>query len=210
VLEVHRDLFPAWSPARMPLPELWEHARVNNWRGRPVHLPAVTHILLHICIHFAWSHMMALGAWRTFSDLHAIIRRERIDWEEFCAIAVRAQAATCCFWTLRLAASLGAAPVPTEVLETLRPPGSDFVLNRLERHLGVNLLPGDRVCPSTLLFHRMWEAAIRPGWSGHGARRPWHQNPPTQGPRPSRSRRGRAHFRRLAAWRRYLAAVTSW
>jgi hypothetical protein len=209
VLEVHRDLFPARTPMQLPVREFRENARITDWRGRPVEVPAVTHALLHLCIHFAWSHMMSMGAWRTFSDLHAIIGRERIDWKEFCEAAVRTRASTCCYWTLRLATTCASVRVPADVLQTLRPPGPGLLLGRLERHVAANLIPVDRACPSTYLFNRMWEAAIRPGWSGHGANRPWQQNPPGPGRPPSLSSRGRAHLRQLAGWRRYIATVAS-
>jgi hypothetical protein len=206
VLELHRHLLQAWSPFILPLDTLWAGACPVRWHGAKVHVPSLEQLLLHLCMHFAWSHTAERGAWRTFSDVHALVSRDP-DWDAFCAAARTARAVTCCYWTLRLAAQYAAVPVPGDALDELRPPGSDRWLGQLERHLVANALPGKGSCPSLGMRRRMWEAAIMPGWSGHGSARPWDEAPRV--PTEARPLLQRVHgqLRSLAAWRRYVRAL---
>lgn len=208
-LEVHSLLLPDWSPFDLPPEQVWSRARSHVWRGTRIHVPSVTHALLHLCIHYAWSHTACRGTWRAFSDVQAITEQHDVDWAAFCRAAHESRAASCCYWTLRLAARYAGVAVPPDVLQQLQPPGSSRLHQRLENHLAANLLPGNSVCPSMLVFRRMWELAIRPGWSGHGRVRPWHETPreaPAAGPRPV-GRRLHDQVRKLAFWRRYLLAL---
>jgi hypothetical protein len=116
---------------------------------------------------------MEWGSWRTFRDVAAIVHRGTIDWDEFVALARDSRAATCCFWTLSLARRLTGVTVPDGVLASLSPPYPNFVIRRLERHLIASLLASDDRCPSVRLDRKLWETAVAPGWSGHGASRPW-------------------------------------
>jgi hypothetical protein len=207
VLEVHRQLFPSPSPFRLSADDVRAAARPVEWRGARLHVPSVEHALLHLCIHYAWSHMAYRGTLRAFSDLHALTTRCDIDWSAFCRSARDARAATCAYWTLRLAAGQGGVAVPAHVIAELRPPGPGRWLDRLERHLVVNLVPSDRACPSVRAFRGMWTAAMRPGWSGHGAIRPWDEAPREPAPPPAGGQRVRTQVRRFGAWRRYVAAL---
>jgi hypothetical protein len=210
VLEVHTQLFPSWSPLELSLDDLWAGARRVQWRGTEARVPSAEHALLHLCTHFAWSHMAASGAWRAFSDLHALQRHGGIEWDTFCELARQSRAASCCFWTLHLASRYAGVAIPDSVLSALRPSGSRRTLRLIERHLATNLLAGERACPSVRVLNTMWEAAIRPRRSGHGAVRPWHEAPrqPPSARRPGVTRL-QAHLRKLTAWRRYLVTVLS-
>jgi hypothetical protein len=206
VIELHRDLLPAASPFELPVSDVRRDARTIPWRGRRLLVPSATHLLLHLCIHHAWSHTLSRGTWRTFSDLH-VLTRSQVDWQEFVGTASAARAATCCYWTLRLGQRYAAAPVPDEVLRRLRPPGPDRWLGALERHFAATMLRGLVLCPSVELVRRMWEIGIRPGWSGHAKCRPWHEEPrEVVAPLPLSSRM-LMQLRRLAVWQRYAAAV---
>jgi hypothetical protein len=172
-LEIHDALLSQESPFRFSIDEIWARAEKLTARDQLVTVPHAMHQLWHACVHFAWSHEMQWGSWRTFRDVSAIISRGGVDWIEFQNLARSSRATTCCFWTLRLARRLTGAAVPDATLESLRPPYPTFIVNRLERHLLANLVPSANSCPSVRLRRRLWEMAIAPRWSGHGASRPW-------------------------------------
>jgi hypothetical protein len=172
-LEIHDALLPAEHPFNFPVDALWAGSRQVRVGGRVLTVPQPIHQLWHACVHFAWSHRMEWGSWRTFRDVAAIVHRDTIDWEEFIALARESRAATCCFWTLKLARLLAGATVPDGVLASLSPPYPNFVIRRLERHLVASLLASADRCPSERLGRKLWETAVAPGWSGHGTSRPW-------------------------------------
>lgn len=216
-VEVHRRLFTRDHPFGLTAARVREQAQEISMDGVPVLVPTLPHQLMHVCLHFSWSHMMRGGTWRAFRDLEAIVATGRIDWDAFVDFARSARARTCCYWPLRLAALLAHVEVPADVLPALRPPGSPRLLDHLERHFICGLLPNPATCPSVRLTRKLWEAAIRPGWSGHGKVRPWHFDENFM--RRSRLRSGRpprrrpwmpaqaGPGRRLAAWHAYLRVV---
>ena len=215
-LEVHRALLPPGHPFLLAPETVWLRAQQITVDGQVVWVPDPLHQLLHLCIHFAWSHGMQMGAWRAFRDVEAItaprdghvaaepvpfqldgtsdgspprvessyVRASRdsaeivgtapaVDWTAFVDLARESRAATCGYWTLRLARSLVGAQVPEGVLQALRPPLPTFLLNRLERHYVLQLFPTESGCPSVRLRLRLWELGFAPRWSEHGAARPW-------------------------------------
>ncbi len=173
-LEIHGDLLPGGHPFRFSAATVWAQAKQVPLNGRVLTVPHPLHQLWHVCVHFAWSHEMQWGAWRTLRDVAAIIWRGDVEWPEFVDLARKSQAGTCCFWTLRLSRRLAGADVPDRVLAALRPPRPELLLERIERHYVSNLFPSRDGCPSVLLARRLWEAGILPRWSGHGPARPWH------------------------------------
>ena len=173
MLEIHDALLPAEHPFDFPIEAVWAGGRQVTTKGRVLTVPQPIHQLWHACVHFAWSHRMEWGSWRTFRDVAAIAHRGSIDWEKFVALARDSKAATCCYWTLKLARRLTGATVPESVLASLSPPYPNFVSRRLERLLVASLLASDDRCPSVRLGRKLWETAIAPGWSGHGTSRPW-------------------------------------
>ncbi len=173
-LEIHGDLLPGGHPFRFSAATVWAQAKQVPLNGRVLTVPHPLHQLWHVCVHFAWSHEMQWGAWRTLRDVAAIIWRGDVEWPEFVDLARKSQAGTCCFWTLRLSRRLAGADVPDRVLAALRPPRPELLLERIERHYVSNLFPSRDGCPSVLLARRLWEAGILPRWSGHGPVRPWH------------------------------------
>jgi hypothetical protein len=172
-LEVHTDLFRGGHPFRLSAEALWRTANPVRLNGQTVFFPNPQQQLLHVCIHFAWSHAMQWGSWRTFRDVGALTRHGAIHWTSLVDIALASRAATCCFWTLRLARNLTGAHVPEDVLHALRPPRPAFLLDRLERHYALQLFPTERGCPSVMLGNRLWELGMAPRWSEHGSVRPW-------------------------------------
>jgi hypothetical protein len=209
-LEIHTGLFFEGNPFDFPVTGLWQRAVPVSVRGRRAYVPSTQDQLLHLCLHFAWSHMMNTGAWRTFRDLRALMDAGDVRWEEFVALARKSRGASCCYWTLRLARDLVGVPVPDEVLERLRPPMAASTLDRVERHFIYHLLPTEALCPSVFMARTMWRLGVRPRWSGHGRVRPWDRNEEllVGGLRPdSVTRRALDQLRNVKGWSRYVRSV---
>jgi hypothetical protein len=172
-LEIHEELLPAEHPFRFSADALWQHARRITVKGRVITVLDPVHQLWHECVHFAWSHAMQWGSWRTLRDSAAIIQADDFDWTEFVRFARETRAATCCFWTLRVTRTVTGAAVPDHVLSSLRPPYPEFIIDRLERHFVSSLFPSEDRCPSVWLTRWLWTVGVSPRWSRHGAARPW-------------------------------------
>lgn len=173
-IELHTALLPSEHPFDFTSERMWQGAVEAPSRFRGASIPSQVHLLLHASLHFAWSHIMRFGGWRTFRDVSLLASRAELDWEQLVSLAVRARAATSCYWTLRLAQRLSGAVVPAVVLTKLRPPTPDALLGALERHFIVNLAPGEGPpCPSAKLGNILWRAALRPKWSGHARAGRW-------------------------------------
>ncbi len=208
-LEIHSKLLSGGHPFRFSTDAFWLRARRVTVNQRVVAVPDPMHQLWHTCVHFAWSHGMQWGSWRTLRDSAAIIQRGGFDWTEFVGFARETRAATCCFWTLRLARRLTGAAVPDDVLASLRPPYPEFIIERLERHFVSNLFPSEARCPSVWLTRWLWEAGVMPRWSGHGAARPWKVSErwmAASGPPKSEQPGGRP----VTGWFRHMEAVVTY
>lgn len=211
-LEIHTALFARGDPFHLSPEVLLRHAERRTVGGRTVLVPSTHHQLLHLCLHFAWSHMLRFGAWRTLRDLEAIVRSGGggVRWEAFVADARAARASTCCYWTFRLGRHLLGTEVPAEVVAALKPPASEAVLARLERHFALHLFPSERLCPSERLGDIMWRLGVRPEWSGHGAVRPWDHAPdfvPRGAVPVAGSRKVVHHLRHARRWTRYVWTI---
>lgn len=172
-LEIHRALMAGGHPFRFTNNELWSAARrvrVGSGHALVMH-PA--HHAVHIAIHFAWGHMLNLGAWHAFRDLAALAATGQLDWLEFARTASAWGASTCCYWTLRLGRELSALPVSDEILHRLRPRLPEFVRRSLCRHFVRELARNNSGCPSVRLNRTLWVMAMQPERCGHGTVRPW-------------------------------------
>jgi hypothetical protein len=208
-LEIHTDHLVPGHPFEFSSDSMWREAITISVRQRSLLVPAPLHLLLHTCIHFAWSHSLGLGAWRTFRDVWALIETAGIDWSAFVKLANETRASSCAYWTLRLAHTLTNAPVPIDAVSPLRPPGTDFNFERCERHFLLSLFPSERICPSVRLSRAMWELGIRPASCGHGSVRPWQFDDPILRAEPGpRQARGPHHIVRYAKrWRLWALYV---
>ncbi len=213
--EIHSALFPIGHPFRWPVEDVWNQATRLRVQNRSVLVPQPFHQLLHLCIHFAWSHEMRWGSWRALRDVAAITRRENIGWTAFVETARTCRATTCCYWTLRLARDLSGALVPDDVLHALRPPRPESLLRRLECHYTLQLFALDNVCPSEGLNNALWQLGIAPRWCGHGGARPWQgaehwtANGDQRSARAAWPRRIMNRVRHAAAILVYLGRVTA-
>jgi hypothetical protein len=172
-LEIHRALMAGGHPFRFTSNELWSGARrvqVGDGYALVMH---PSHHAVHIAIHFAWGHMLNLGAWHAFRDIGALATTGALDWFDFARTASRWGASTCCYWTLRLGRELSALSVPDDVLRRLRPRLPEFVRRSLSRHFVRELSRNDSGCPSVRLNRSLWTTAMQPERCGHGGVRPW-------------------------------------
>jgi len=210
VVEIHRCLLYPRGPFQLPEEQVWEEALPVTVGERRAYIPSPEHQVLHLCIHFAWSHALEKGLGRTVRDLSALLERESLDWERLVELAVRTRSTTCCYWTLRLARTLGDVGVPPSVLAGLAPRSPRIVLDGLERVIiAQSIDPLQGVSPSLRLQHFVWERAIRPELNGHGDVRPWRANAGWADvvdapPPPGLLQRVAGQIRMLPAWMRFL------
>ena len=206
-LELHTELFPSGHPFRLLADALWPVAKTVHLDRHTARVPNPVQQLVYICIHFAWSHMMQWGSWRTFRDVEATTDGSDMLWERLVDLARESRATTCCFWTLRLARNLVCVQVPEDVLRALRPPLPEFLLDRLERHYALQLFPTENRCPSVRLGRRLWELGIAPRWSGHGVTHPGRMAWVDPAALPEASNTWPRRIRRLGAVVGYLGRI---
>lgn len=206
-IEIHTHLFPpSNNPFNFPPEDLWTSARPMQLGDARVYVPGELHQMLHLCVHYAWSHMLKHGSWRTFRDVHVLTRTGTFEWAPFISEAQRRRIASSSYWTLRLARSLTGARVPEDVLKALSPGWPEPVLSRLERHFATEMFIHTRVCPSFRLRRVAWELGIRPRREGYGASRPWSldwDDPDTQELSASLPQPGRS----AGAWLHYVRTI---
>lgn len=170
-LEIHRDILPAGHPFAFGATDMWRGAMSAGSDDAVV--PRVAHQALHLCLHFAWSHMLAQGGWRAFSDLAHLARANQLQWPDLVEEAIEHHATASCYWTLRLARDLGGVPVPVEVLEQLRPRRAGVTREFLARHLITVIDPLGSSCPSTRLKRELLLSALADDVRGRTYRPPW-------------------------------------
>ena len=197
-LEIHSRLLLPGHPFLFDEEQLRAGAVEIDINGRRCRVPEIHHQLLHCCIHFAWSHRMTSHAWRAFSDVRACIAADGFDWDRFLDMARASRADSCCYWTLRLAEGAAEVPIPAEVLRALRPHSPALLLNALERHYLMNLLPGRESGLSTGLSRRLWQLGVQRGSGEGGIELPSDPEPMSLG------RKLAYHWNRLPDWTRYL------
>ena len=211
VVELHRCLLYPHGPFQLPESDVWAAATPVEVGGCRAWVPSPEYLALHLCIHFAWSHQMQFGLARTIRDLGAL--SAAVDWERLAQLARATRAESCCYWTLRLAASLGGVPVPSDLLASLAPRLPRRLRTALERIVTTEALdPRQEFVPSIQLWRFVWTLAVRPGASGHGRARPWayredfgkftHGNPPL-----SLWRRILVQLAALPYWARFLSVA---
>jgi hypothetical protein len=171
-LEMHAALFVQGHPFQLSRADLLRDGRQVQVDGGSAWVPSREKMLLHACMHFAWSHMMIFGSWRAFRDVIALVEAG-VDWDRFVALAESNKAASSCFWTLHLAERLVGAEIPVSVLSRLEAACNERWIGVIERHAVREIFPLDGVCPSQRVRRWMWETAIQPESAGHGSVRPW-------------------------------------
>ena len=212
-LELHTGIAIEGHPFSVSFDELRARGHTVPVGESQAPVPCAEDILLHECVHFAWSHVLSFGSWRTARDVQLLAQRRAIDWDVFIDRTRHHRADSCAYWTLALAQMLAGAEVPEQVLLQLRPPMGAFARRYLERHFLYHLLPIEAEWPSQKLRRFLWELAIKPGRFGHGPRRPWELDEQSPEPTATRVRRRESAraanpLSRLGAWARYVRAVS--
>jgi hypothetical protein len=172
-LELHTALFTHQAPFQLPPQQIWDRARRITVGRANAFVPSPEDQLLHASLHFAWSHEMTFGTWRTLRDV-VRLAESGVDWDAFIQTARDSRGSTCCYWTLRLARELAGAAVPDGALAALSPRLPKRILVRLSRHFAMQALPLPGLPPSSVSLSRaLWSLAIAPKRQGHGKSRPW-------------------------------------
>jgi len=211
VLEIHRSMMPRPGPFELDEHEVWREARPVQLGATEAWVPSTNHQLLHLSVHFAWSHMFR-GIGRTVRDVATLVAAGPVDWNAFADLALRARAATCAYWTMAITRTLTGTDVPAEVLARLRPRQPRMVTRILERAYVTTGLLG--TCPSLRAANLAWSAGIQPKQSGHGSLRPWHagelfQKVVSPVVKPSVSERVKGQLLRAGTWWRFARTVLS-
>jgi len=170
-LEIHTALFAPRHPFDWPVQSLWD--RSLPLAGSPARVPAPEDLLLHVALHFSWSHLARFGPWRAFRDVRVLTEDHPVDWDRFTALARATRGATAAYWTLRWARLLAGLAIPPEVERALRPALPAALLPVLDRHFSGQWCQVDTACPSEQLGQWLWRLAVRPRQSGHGNAVPW-------------------------------------
>ncbi len=171
VLEIHRSLLPPRGPFLSSADLAWTSAPVLDLDQGPVRILDAELQLLHLAVHFAWSHTLGRGTVRTVRDVSSLIKERPPDWQRLVELAAGMRAATAVYWTLRITKALGGVSAPCEVLQALGPPRPSWLLAALERnYIEAGMF---RSCPSPSLERALWLMGLAPVRSGHGRIRPW-------------------------------------
>jgi hypothetical protein len=123
--EIHWTIAPPSGTFKIAAADLWDRARPATIAGVEVLALSPEDLLLHLCLHFSYQHLLA--TLRSFCDIAETIHRFRdeMDWTRVALSAREWGAARYVGLTLHLARSLLAAEVPDDVLERLVPGGVD-------------------------------------------------------------------------------------
>jgi hypothetical protein len=213
-LELHTGIASQGHPFSLDLAALRAHGRTLQIGSTTATVPSTEHLLLHEAVHFAWSHVLSFGAWRTARDVQRMSRVATLNWEVFVDETRRHRAESCAYWTLVLSRLLAGAEIPDSILARIKPPVGSLAQRILERHFIYHLLPIDVDWPSQRLRRSMWEKAMQPERYGHGTTRPWQfddrrpepampASAETDEPPPSPN-----PMARLGRWARYVRALS--
>lgn len=210
-LELHTSLFTEQAPFLLPASQLWEGARRVTIAGAPALVPSAEDQLLHAALHFAWSHEMSFGVWRTLRDVERILATSAVDWRSVVEKSRAARGATCSYWTLRLARDVAGVTVPDDVLTALQPRLPNRILRKLAAHYAEHAFPRPGGPASSVSMARaLWSLGVQPRAQGHGPSRPWLDTEEwVRGPEGMRNVRSSGAKRILAQGFGFLRSVVS-
>jgi len=204
-LEIHVAPVPAGHSFDLDYHHVRSSAQTLTFRGARVLVPEIHLHAVHSAIHFAWSHRFESGAMNAFRDLATLEATGKFSWTQLIDAARRARAETCCYWTARLARSVGGVKVPDSVLKALAPPVAEPLLSLLEEHFSQLVLRSKRACPSVALRARLWAFALRT--KSVATQESPRENVDVGGnasPRMLAVRRLGSHLQRTRQWSQYI------
>lgn len=182
-LDLHLHVVPAHAPFHLPVEEIWASAvpaaevaaagAGGNPGPPPTQVPSPAVLLLHACIHFAWSHTLAAGGWKALRDVTLLLRSSALDREHFLSLVRSARAVGAADWTLHLVHQLGGVEEAARLRDALGVSGSQLRRRALTRHFARQM--SEAVPPDlpVRIPRMLWEMALLPDREGHGGARPW-------------------------------------
>ena len=122
-VELHWDIVPSSAPGTIAPEKLWERSRPIKIGTADTRMLGPEHLLLHAALHAAWGHTFS-GMLFQLCDIRAVASRfaREIDWEFLLAEARENRIQVPAYWAFRLAVELTGAPIPTRVVNELKPP----------------------------------------------------------------------------------------
>jgi hypothetical protein len=138
-LELHRTLLTGVDRMGIDVSAFVARSRLVMVGDTPVRVPSVEDLLLHNCLHFAWSNKLHRGAWHAYADVHAILADEGFSWDRFLASVTSRRSRLCSYWTLRIGRAVADLPVPDEILKRLDPSNGGRYGLLLERHFATQI-----------------------------------------------------------------------
>ena len=175
-LELHRTLLPGIDRLGVNVAEFVARSRVVIVDSTPVRVPAVEDLLLHTCLHFAWSNKVHRGAWHAFADIHAILADHRFSWDRFLSGVTSRRAKKCSYWTLRLGRTIADVTVPDDVLRRLDPGEGGRSATLLERHFAIQIASQNAEESVAQVARRwLWFAAMEEPFRSSEAHQLWNE-----------------------------------
>ncbi|HEX6316007.1 MAG TPA: nucleotidyltransferase family protein [Gemmatimonadaceae bacterium] len=197
-LELHRKLLSSVERLGLNVGEILARSRTVDVAGVPVRVPSVEDLLLHSCLHFAWSNKLQRGAWRAYADVNAILADPSFAWERFLPLAHSRRARQCCYWTLRLGRVVADLPVPDEALRQLDPSAGGRFARKLEMHFAMQIAdPREENVIAQRARRWLWFAAMREPVRSAEADELWNEGAvevPGEGVAPKPKRRVQTAF----------------
>ena len=86
-----------------------------------VHILSPEDNLLQVCIHTAKHSYLRAPGLRLHLDVDRIVSHKKIDWELFLKKVEKTHVKTACYFSLLIPSTLFGTPVPSDVLEKLKP-----------------------------------------------------------------------------------------
>jgi hypothetical protein len=120
MIEPHRSLEEAWFGLKCDLtPGMWERSVETEIAGGRARALSPEDNLLHQCVHLAFHLIMGSPSFVQLADLSVFIDQCGVGWGAFLDRARTLRASGYAYASLRLAALVLAAPVPSDVLRAL-------------------------------------------------------------------------------------------
>ena len=137
-VEIHWTITRPDQPYTIAMADLWARAQTATVAGRAVAALAPEDLLLHVCLHATYQHLLEQGI-RFLCDIDAICRHfgPQLEWELVVARAQQWGWGPGVYLALQLATDLLAAPVPPAVLTALAPAGAIDQVRLVKHALGI-------------------------------------------------------------------------
>jgi hypothetical protein len=210
-LELHRTLMAGVDRLGLDTLALVKRAHRVVVNDVPVLVPSVEDLLLHTCLHFAWSNKMRRGAWRTYADAHAIVVDPAFSWDRFVTVVTSRRMRQSCYWTLRLGRLVADLCVPDKVLTALDPSSGGRFARLLERHFALQIVdPASDESIAQRARRWLWFSAMQERSTTREADELWSEGAvplPGEGEVPARAQRGA--FRAVVSTCGYVARLLS-